>query len=90
MTTDALHSPPPAARPRVLRRCPHRRVLAGVAAGLADYLDVDPNAVRIALVVFAFVGGLAVPLYLAAWLLIPDEEAGVSILEALFSRPERY
>ena len=49
-------------------------MLAGVAAGLADYFDVDPTIVRIGFVVLAFVGGLAVPLYLAGWLLIPEEE----------------
>jgi phage shock protein PspC (stress-responsive transcriptional regulator) len=73
-------------RPRLLRRCPHERMLAGVAAGLADYLDVDPTVVRVGLVLLALVGGIAVPLYIAAWLLIPDEEAEQSIAEELFRR----
>jgi phage shock protein PspC (stress-responsive transcriptional regulator) len=83
-------TPPPPPAQKVLRRCPHRRVLGGVAAGLADYLDVDAGAVRLALVVLAFIGGVAVPLYLAAWLLIPEEETDESVAEALFSRRERY
>jgi phage shock protein PspC (stress-responsive transcriptional regulator) len=58
-------------------------MLAGVAAGIADHLDLDVTLVRIVLVVLAFVGGLAVPLYLAAWLLIPDEGADVSVAEEL-------
>jgi phage shock protein PspC (stress-responsive transcriptional regulator) len=84
--------PPPGPAQKVLRRCPHRRVIGGVAAGLADYLDVDPGAVRIALVAFALIGGLALPLYLAAWLLIPEEETDLSVAESLFARraSERY
>jgi phage shock protein PspC (stress-responsive transcriptional regulator) len=61
-------------------------MLAGVAAGIAEHLDVDVTLVRIVLVVLAFVGGLAVPLYLAAWLLIPDEGADVSIAEDLIDQ----
>ena len=54
------------------------RMLAGVAAGAADYLGVDPIIVRIALAVLA-VAGPGVPLYLAGWLLIPDEGARQSV-----------
>ena len=53
---------------------------------LADYLDVDPTIVRIAFVALAFLGGLAVPLYLAGWLLIPDEDSDVSVAEELVAR----
>ena len=100
MTTSPLNppplgSPPPGAgqtafAPRTLRRCTHHRMIAGVAAGIADYLDVEIAAVRVALVIFALLGGLAVPLYLAAWLLIPDEDSETSIAEDLFSRRDRY
>jgi phage shock protein PspC (stress-responsive transcriptional regulator) len=61
-------------------------MIGGVAAGLADYLNVDLVMVRIALVVLALVGGLAIPLYAAAWLLIPEEDAESSIAEDLFHR----
>jgi phage shock protein C len=57
-----------------------------VAAGLADYFDVDPKLVRIGFVALAFVGGLAVPLYLAGWALIPDEDTDTSIAEELMAR----
>ena len=60
--------------------------MAGVAAGVADYFDVDPTIVRIGFVALAFVGGLAVPLYLAGWLLIPDEDSDVSVAEELLAR----
>ena len=61
-------------------------MLAGVAVGLADYFDVDPTIVRVGFVALAFLGGLAVPLYLAGWLLIPDEESDVSVAEELLAR----
>ena len=63
-----------------LRRPAEGRMLAGVAAGIARYLDVDVTAVRIILAVLAVVGGAGVPIYLAAWLLIPDEASGQSIV----------
>ena len=55
------------------------RMLAGVAAGIARYLDVDVTVVRIVLAVLTVVGGVGVPIYLAGWLLIPDEGAEQSI-----------
>ena len=61
-------------------------MLAGVAVGLADYFDVDPTLVRIGFVALSFLGGLAVPLYIAGWLLIPDEGAEPSVAEELLAR----
>ena len=67
------------------------RMLAGVAAGLAQYLDIDVTIVRIVLVVLAIAGGAGVPLYLAGWLLIPDEGAEQSIAsELIASFQSRY
>ncbi|MGH9088337.1 MAG: PspC domain-containing protein [Acidimicrobiales bacterium] len=68
---------------RPLRRPLDGRVVAGVAAGLADYLDVDVVVVRVVLVALTLMGGLAVPLYVAGWLLMPDEGANDSIVEHL-------
>jgi phage shock protein PspC (stress-responsive transcriptional regulator) len=56
------------------------RMIAGVASGIARYLGADVTAVRIILAVLAFVGGAGVPIYLAGWLLIPEEGAEQSIL----------
>jgi phage shock protein PspC (stress-responsive transcriptional regulator) len=69
-----------------LHRSGQDRMLAGVAGGLADYFDVDPTLVRIGFVALAFLGGLAVPLYLAGWLLIPEEGTGQSVAEELLER----
>jgi phage shock protein PspC (stress-responsive transcriptional regulator) len=73
-----------------LRRPFEDRMLAGVAAGLARYFGVDTTIVRIAFVVLTIVGGGAgVPLYLAAWLLIPEDGADKSIA-ASFLDSRRY
>ncbi len=69
--------------PRPLCRPLDDRMLAGVASGLARYLGVDVLPVRIALVVLCFAGGIGLPLYLAGWLLIPDEGARQSIADDL-------
>jgi phage shock protein PspC (stress-responsive transcriptional regulator) len=61
------------------------RMLAGVASGVARYLGIDVTVVRIILAVLAVVGGAGVPLYLAGWLLIPDEDSGQSIASAFIS-----
>jgi phage shock protein PspC (stress-responsive transcriptional regulator) len=58
---------------RSLSRPTSGRMLAGVAAGLARYLGVDVTLVRIGLAVLTVVGGAGVPLYLAGWLLIPED-----------------
>lgn len=66
-----------------LYRPVHGRMLAGVAAGIAQYLGVDVNVVRIVFAVLTFVGGAGVPVYLAGWLLIPDEGASQSVASQL-------
>ncbi len=71
------------ATPQRLCRPFQDRMLAGVAAGTARYLGVDATIVRIALAVLVFVGGAGIPLYLAGWLLIPEEGADQSIASQL-------
>ena len=50
------------------------RVIAGVCAGIAEYFDFDPTAVRLgyaALTLFtAFCG---VPFYIVAWIIMPSK-----------------
>lgn len=55
------------------------RMLAGVAIGIARYLGVDVTVIRIVIAVLAVVGGAGVPVYLAGWLLIPEEGSEESI-----------
>jgi phage shock protein PspC (stress-responsive transcriptional regulator) len=66
-------------RTRSLTRHRRDRMLAGVASGIAGYVGIDVLFVRIAFAVLAIVGGVGIPLYVACWLLIPDEGATQSI-----------
>lgn len=65
--------------PRRLTRPKEKRWLAGVAAGLGEYFDLSPTVYRIAFVALALAGGTGVLLYVAAWLVIPEEGAEDSI-----------
>ena len=59
---------------RQLRRSADDKMLAGVARGIARYLDADVTLVRLIIVVLALFSGAGVAaLYLAAWLLIPQD-----------------
>lgn len=58
--------------PPVLRRPQQGRVVAGVAAGVAEHLGVSVTVVRLAFVVLAFVGGFGVLVYAGLWLTVPD------------------
>lgn len=66
-----------------LRRAYQGRMVAGVAAGIADYLAVDVTTVRVIFAALAFLGGAAIPAYLACLLLIPEEGSDESIAAAL-------
>ena len=52
-------------------------MIAGVSAGIARHLNIDPTLVRIAFVVAAVAGGFGVAAYFAAFLLIPEEGSDV-------------
>ena len=65
----------PPQEPRRLVRVKEGRVLGGVAAGLGRYFNLDPIIFRIGAIVLVLVGGAGLIAYLAAWLLIPDEDA---------------
>lgn len=57
-------------------------MLAGVAEGAARHFDFDVTIVRLAFVLLALVGP-GIPLYIAGWLLIPDEGSERSVLSDL-------
>jgi phage shock protein PspC (stress-responsive transcriptional regulator) len=68
-----------------LVRTRNGRMLAGVCSGIAAYTGIDVNVIR---VVFAVLGLLAwgVLIYLAAWIVIPEEGEGGSIAENLINK----
>ena len=56
-----------------LRRSEDDKMLAGVAGGIARYLNVDATLVRVIIAALALFTGAGAALYLAAWLLIPED-----------------
>lgn len=54
-----------------LYRSRRNQVIGGVAAGVAEYFDIDPTIVRIAWALLAIAWGTGVLLYLICWLVIP-------------------
>lgn len=59
--------------PRRLYRSRRDRQLAGVAGGIAEYLDVDPTVVRILWILSIFFGGFGILLYIIMAFIVPLE-----------------
>ena len=60
--------------PRRLYRARDQRIIGGVCGGLAKYFGIDPVIVRIIAIALVFAGGAGFLAYLAAWLLVPEED----------------
>jgi phage shock protein PspC (stress-responsive transcriptional regulator) len=65
---------PTAPSPKRLTRSRHDRVVGGVCGGMGRYFNVDPLFFRIGAVALAFVGGAGLLLYIAALVLVPNED----------------
>src|SRR5665213_3393590 len=87
-TTETIRNP--IAEPRRLSRARGGRWLGGVCAGLGRYFDLNPMIYRIGFVALSLAGGTGILLYVAAWLVMPDDGAEDSIAaEAIKSHRER-
>lgn len=72
---------------KVLVRPRDNRIVAGVCAGLANYLGMDVNVVRLLVaVITVFTAGTAILAYLVAWAVIPEEGQKTSIAEDLINK----
>lgn len=56
-----------------LTRSSSDRMVAGVAAGIANYFGLDPLIIRLLFVALAIFGGGGIILYLVCWILIPPD-----------------
>lgn len=50
------------------------KMIGGVCAGLAEYLNVDVVLVRLIFAALALVNGIGLVAYLVLWLIMPNEE----------------
>lgn len=48
------------------------RMLAGVCGGVAEYLGVDPTAVRLVWAIFTILGGAGLLAYIIAAIIMPE------------------
>ena len=69
-------------RPGIVRQS-NGRWFAGVAAGVARWLGVDPLVVRAGFILFSIFFGMGLALYLVLWLLMPDERGEIHVERAL-------
>jgi phage shock protein PspC (stress-responsive transcriptional regulator) len=63
--------------PRRLYRSRRDRQLAGVAGGMAEYLEIDPTVVRILWILSIFLGGFGILLYIIMAFIVPLDPRGL-------------
>jgi phage shock protein C len=58
-----------------LRRS-HNKMIAGVCAGIAEYLDFDPSLVRIGYVIISIFSAAfpGILIYIILWIIVPERE----------------
>ncbi|MFZ2025767.1 MAG: PspC domain-containing protein [Microgenomates group bacterium] len=61
-----------------LVRTSKNKMLGGVAAGIGNYFDLDPNIIRFLFIVLTVFGGSGVLMYLLLWLLLPSDTSETS------------
>jgi len=73
---------------KTLHRSNKSKMLGGVCGGLGEYLDIDPNIIRIVVVILLALGIVTLfwPLfclvvYIAAWILLPEGPEDVTTVE---------
>ena len=58
-------------------------MVAGVASGLADFLEIDPTIVRLIFAFSIFLGGTGALVYFVMWLVVPEApDASSEVVEA--------
>ncbi|MBM0277480.1 PspC domain-containing protein, partial [Micromonospora tarensis] len=62
------------------------RYLAGVCAAIGRATNTDPVLWRVLLAVLGFFGGIGILVYVAAWLIIPNEGDTASPIESMLGR----
>jgi signal transduction histidine kinase/phage shock protein PspC (stress-responsive transcriptional regulator) len=71
-----------------LRRDPAHGVIAGVAAGIARRLGIDPIVVRVLFVATSAAGGAGLALYFVGWAIMGGEGGKLAPIERLAGRRE--
>jgi len=66
------------------------RIVAGVCAGIGDYLGIDANIIRLVFAVLTiFSIGAGALVYLVAWAVVPEEGEKQSIAESYLNKAKK-
>lgn len=57
------------------------RVVAGVCAGIAHFVNADPKWIRLATLLISFVGGFGILVYALLWIIMPKAKSRVEKME---------
>jgi signal transduction histidine kinase/phage shock protein PspC (stress-responsive transcriptional regulator) len=82
----SVAAPSPRVRPP-LRRDPENGIIAGVCAGVARTLGVEPVVIRVLVAILTIVPGIGFPMYIGGWLLLAPGEDEQAIATRLRTRP---
>jgi phage shock protein C len=58
-------------------------MIGGVAGGIARYFNIDPVIVRLVFVLSIFAGGVSPLVYLALWVVMPEDAATQTVTPAV-------
>ena len=72
---------------RRLYRCRDNRVVAGVAAGVAEFFGLDPTLVRVLWFLSIFFGGISLLLYIGLAIIVPLEPLSAEAAAAAAAAP---
>lgn len=65
------------------------KMIGGVCAGLANYMNIDPAIVRLLFAIVTFGGfGMGIFLYILLWIILPSRDLDTYIGKRLFRNPE--
>ncbi len=58
-----------------LYRSEKDKIIGGVCAGIADYLNIDPVIIRILFLIALISEGFGLALYIILWIIVPSENS---------------
>jgi phage shock protein C len=70
-----------------LTRSRSKKVIAGIAGGLGEYLNIDPIIIRIIIVLITIFHGIGLLIYIIMWIVIPEEPYSDFFTENKFEEP---
>ena len=79
--TAAANAVPGPPKKRLVRSTTDKKI-AGVAAGLADYFDLDPTIIRVVWLLAFLCAGAGLLAYIVLWIALPAGPTGVATSSA--------